>query len=143
MMITKFWWNNNKEVCIFWKKGQHLCLPKWRGGMCFQDLLNFNQALLAKQGWRLLQNSDSLLGSIMKAKYSPNSRFLNASLGHNPLYVWRSLIWGRDLLKIGFRWRVGSGSSIRASWISGFWGQSHSSLSQFQLLNMQIWQWEI
>lgn len=20
MMITKFWWSNNKDVCIFWKK---------------------------------------------------------------------------------------------------------------------------
>lgn len=114
MMIIKFWWSNNKESGIFWKKCQHLCQPKSDGGMGFRDLLKFNQALLAKQGWRLIQNPESLLESIMRAKYFPNSSFLNASLGHNPSYVWRSLIWGRELLKNGLRWRVGSGSAIRA-----------------------------
>lgn len=114
LMITKFWWSNTKEGCIYWKKWQHLCQPKSEGGMGFRDLIKFNQALLAKQGRRLIQNSDSLLGKKMKAKYFPNSSFFNASLGHNPSYVWRSLIWGRELLKIGLRWGVGSGSSIRA-----------------------------
>lgn len=68
---------------------------------------------MAKQGWRLIQRPDSLLGRLLKAKYFPNSSFLDATLEHNPSYVWRSLTWGRDLLKMGLRWRVGSGNSIR------------------------------
>jgi hypothetical protein len=42
---------------------------KAQGGMGFQDLTCFNKALLAKQGWRIIQNLDSLVGSILKVKY--------------------------------------------------------------------------
>lgn len=80
--------------------------------MGFRDSLKFNQALLAKKDWRLIQRPDSLLGRLLKSKYFPNSSFLDVLLGHNPSYVWRKIIWGRDLLKMGLHWRVGSGNSI-------------------------------
>jgi hypothetical protein len=36
-------------------------LNKDSGGLGFQDLENFNEALLTKQGWRLVQNPTSLV----------------------------------------------------------------------------------
>lgn len=35
------------------------------------DLEVFNMAVLAKQGWRLVQNSDSLLVRALQGKYRP------------------------------------------------------------------------
>ena len=39
------------------------------GGLGFRDLHLFNLAMLARQGWRLIQDPDSLCGQILRAKY--------------------------------------------------------------------------
>ena len=46
--------------------------------MGFQDLRDFNLAMLAKQGWRLIQENNSLLYRCFKARYFPRSSFLEA-----------------------------------------------------------------
>ena len=60
--------------------------------MGFTDLKTFNLALLAKQGWRLQTNSSSLFHRVYKAKYFPMCDFLEADMGHQPSYAWRSLM---------------------------------------------------
>ena len=50
-------------------KWDTLCLLKKEGGMGFTDLANFDNALLAKQAWRLLHNKDSLFYRVFKMKF--------------------------------------------------------------------------
>lgn len=80
---------------------------KW--GFCTSENF-FNLSLLAKQGWRLVHDPDSLLGRILCTKYFPNSTFMQAGLGHNPSFTWRSLISGQEVLKEGTMWSVGNGT---------------------------------
>ena len=88
-------------------------MPKSMGGMGFQDLKTFNEALLAKQAWCLATNDKSLLYCILKAKYFPSSSFLEAFRGNNSSYTWRS-VWGaKCLLLEGLKWRIGNRKSVR------------------------------
>ena len=47
------------------------------GGMGFQDLRLFNQALLAKQAWTLVVKPDSLCAKVDKEKYYPQEHILD------------------------------------------------------------------
>lgn len=80
--------------------------------MGFKDIEAFNKSLLAKQARRIQINPKSLLAKILKARYFARSPFIDNTTGSNPSYVWRSIVWGRELLKVGSYWRVGSGETL-------------------------------
>lgn len=92
-----------------WLSWELMCRPKADGGLGFRDLQSFNLALLAKQGWRMLINPDSLLTRIFKARYFPNSSFLEAPLGSRPSTTWRSILRARPFVHQGLRMRIGNG----------------------------------
>ena len=67
-MIRSFLWGHRKqESKIAWVSWEKLCRSKLRGGMGFHNLQAFNLAMLAKQGWRLLSNQNSLCARVYKA----------------------------------------------------------------------------
>ena len=87
-------------------------ISKAYGGMGFQNLRAFNQAMLAKQAWRILSNLTSLVTRVLKSKYFPTGDVLNAKLGSLPSYSWRSIHSSLEVIKNGSRWRVGNGKLI-------------------------------
>ncbi|KAA3464775.1 reverse transcriptase [Gossypium australe] len=72
----------------------------------------FNISLLAKQGWRLLNFPNSLVARVFKAKYFPESNFLQLSLGSLCYYIWRSIWATKDTLEKGLMWKVGTSMNI-------------------------------
>jgi len=71
----------------------------------------FNLALLARQAWRIMQNSESLSTKLLKAIYFPNGQFVDADLGSKPSQIWRGILDGRDVLKQGLIRRIGNGEN--------------------------------
>ncbi|XP_074342829.1 putative mitochondrial protein AtMg00310 [Apium graveolens] len=69
--------------------------------------------MLAKQGWRILTEAHSLVSKLMRACYFPDTDFLNAKLGVNPSYLWRSILSAQDAIKVGCRRRIGDGTSTK------------------------------
>ncbi|KAA3466275.1 Ribonuclease H-like superfamily protein [Gossypium australe] len=97
--------------------------------MGFRSLAKFNVALLAKQGWRFMNNPTSLAARVYKAKYFPNTTFIESSLGNNSSFTWKSIWAARGVLKEGLCWKVGNGSEIfvfNDAWVPDL---QHSRLS--------------
>ena len=68
-----------------------LIQPKAIGGLGFCDLRKFNEAILAKQVWRLLYNMDSLFYRVFKAKYLMQNCL-------RVIYAWKSILKASRLL---------------------------------------------
>ena len=87
-MMINFWWGQrHQETKLAWMIWKKLCKSKLYGGMRFRNLEAFNLALLAKQGWQILSNPNSLMARVYKAKYFPYDDILNAKFGSNPSYA--------------------------------------------------------
>lgn len=113
-LICRYWWSqHDRDRAMHWVSWEWMMLPKREGGLGFRDLHSFNMAMLARQGWRLLQVPDSLCARVLKAKYFPGLDILHATTVPGMSYVWRSILKGVQLLKEGIIWRVGNGESIR------------------------------
>lgn len=55
-----------KQHLIAWKC---VCRPKKDGGLGLQKAQNMNKALLAKVGWHLIQDNNSLWARVLRSKY--------------------------------------------------------------------------
>ena len=139
-MCTRFWWGQvGNERKIHWRSWDKLTIAKKEGGMGFRDLRTFNLAMLAKQGWRLLQQKESLLYKCFLARYFPWSHFLDAVESPNCSYVWRSILAALPILKAGYCWRVGDGASIRIQ--VNKWIPNHPTNRVLYPANVDVGEW--
>ena len=112
-MMGNFWWGQKgRERRMAWVSWEKLCKPKSDEGMGFRDFKALNLALLAKQGWRMLENPNALVHRVYKAKYFANESFLNAQVGRRPSYVWRSIMAAKDIIMKGSQWCIGNGQKV-------------------------------
>ncbi|KAK3225473.1 hypothetical protein Dsin_005335 [Dipteronia sinensis] len=74
----------------------------------------FSASISDREGDRLASIvGESLAAKTLKACYFPNCNFMEATKKSSGSFLWNSLLWGKDLLEKGLRWRVGNGASIR------------------------------
>jgi hypothetical protein len=114
-MIRRYWWGaDHGKRNTHWIAWDIMLRPKNYGGIGFRDMRLFNQALLARQAWRLLQYPNTLCAQLLKAKYYPNGFLTDTVFTGNGSSTWQAIEHGLQLLKLGIIWRVGTGSKIRA-----------------------------
>ena len=112
-LFRKFWWGcNGENMKIHWLAWNKLCKPKVEGGLGFRDIENFNLALLGKQVWRLIHNTDSLLYKVFKARYFPKCTIMDDEVNLNGSYAWQSILKARHVISMCATWRIGNGESV-------------------------------
>ncbi|KAK3217682.1 hypothetical protein Dsin_011652 [Dipteronia sinensis] len=79
---------------------------------------NVSQGLRGNIQAVLRVNNAQTNDKLLKAKYFRKDEFLRASLKLEASYVWRSIIWGRELLVKRIRWKVCDGTyEVRSGYI--------------------------
>ncbi|XP_059627374.1 uncharacterized protein LOC132270192 [Cornus florida] len=119
----KEWCNKGKSRSIHWVHWDLLCRSKKLGGLGFRDLEAFNLALLTKHAWNFQVRPHGLAFELLKTKYFPNSSILDARLGYNPSWGWRSIWSTQPILRRGLHWLLGNGKTIRIwqdHWVPDF-----------------------
>ena len=100
--------------------------------MGFKDSIKFNEAMLAKQVWRLLHDQNSLFCQVFKAKYFPFGTVFDAKKSSGS-YAWQSILKARSVIADGMLWRVGDGSTIRIYWDKWLPGKFPSRIGSPQI----------
>lgn len=113
-----------------------LSVRKDDGGLGFHNLQVLNLAMLEKQYWRFLSNSDTLVSKIFKSKYYPiNGDFLHADLGHIPSY-WCNNRCSQVIVEGGYRWKDGNRNLINV-W-NDSWLQQSSGLKIQRVMSSHL-----
>ena len=112
-MIHKFWWGYNDDSRkIHWVKWERLCESNEDGGMGFKEIEKFNEALLAKQVWRMMNNLDTLSYKVFKARFFPNCSILEGNDQKASSYAQKSILSAREVVKKGMVWRIGDSNFV-------------------------------
>lgn len=89
----------------------------------------------------------SLFVRVYKARYFPKCSFMEAELGSNPSFVWRSLLDARELIRAGTAWHVGDRQSIGVNdhrWLNHppqFRPRTNTNLKVANFINQRTRQW--
>ena len=81
--------------------------------MGFKEIEKFNDTLLAKQVWRMINNLGLLCFRVFKARFFPNCSILEVKDSIAGSYAWKSILSARDVIWKGMVWRIGDGQSVR------------------------------
>jgi hypothetical protein len=92
-----------------------VCRPLRAGGLCIQNVLKLNKALLGKWLWRYATESEALWHKIIKEKYEEQDGGWCSKEVFGPFGVglWKHIRQGWDLFAQNVSFEVGIGSKIR------------------------------
>ncbi|XP_074318032.1 uncharacterized protein LOC141654816 [Silene latifolia] len=125
-ILSNFWWaGHKKSPSISWCSRLFLSQPKRNGGLGIRRMKEFNQALLAKIGWRMITHPNSILCKSIGAKYGLKWRDGDLAFNDgksNSSWGWKGIVWGLQLIKPHLAWNFSSFSDLgvwNTKWVHG------------------------
>lgn len=152
---TRFWWDSSPDKRkIAWVSWDRMAQPKYLGGLGFKNLEDYNDSLLAKLGWRILCDPNSLLAQVFKGKYFSDCSFMESKEKSGSSHGWTSIQAGKAVLEKGLGFLVGNGETIKVwsdKWLSPFTPSApigpptfaNQDLLVADLLNHQTNEWNL
>ncbi|XP_074278404.1 uncharacterized protein LOC141601995 [Silene latifolia] len=125
-ILSHFWWaGHKKSPSISWCSRLFLSQSKRNGGLGIRRMKEFNQALLAKIGWRMITHPNSILCKSIGAKYG--LRWCDGDLlfndgKSNSSWGWKGIVWGLQLIKPLLAWNFSPSSDLgvwNSKWVHG------------------------
>lgn len=94
------WGGSNEKHKIHLVKWDVVTNPRKKdGGLNIKEARILNQAMLAKLGWKMMSDPETLWVRVFKNKYLKNSSFLDVAIKPNASYVWKSIASTRDIIR--------------------------------------------
>ena len=134
-IVRSFWWGHEpgtrKLHLVNWGT---LCKPKRLGGLGFKNFNLLNQAMVAKQFWRIQDNPNSLLTRTFKKKYFPGCSLREYQPKPHHSWIWRNITKAQCSSLHHGRWLIANGNQIPLSHPDWFQCSNHV-LREYGLLN--------
>ncbi|KAM0896693.1 hypothetical protein ACQ4PT_023020 [Festuca glaucescens] len=120
-LVRNFWWGEDEmKRKVHWATWDILTSPKDLVGVGFRDSRLMNQALLARQCWRIIKNPNNLCARLVKSIYYPRGNFLDTVFRQDVSHSWHGIEHGLELIKEGISSRIGNGNNVniwRDNWL--------------------------
>ena len=84
MLKKKYWGFKDGTWKTVWVSWEDVTMPKYIGGWGFCNTELFSLAMLAKHGWKILQEPMSLGAKVLKVFCYPFADILDLELGNHP-----------------------------------------------------------
>lgn len=98
--IRDFWWGKlGPKKGFYIKDWGGLCKSKEKGGNGLKKLDLMNLSLIAKNGWRLFHQPDSIFSKTMKGRYFPNTNHFHATCNEGSSWAWKGVYKGIMIIK--------------------------------------------
>ncbi|XP_026395787.1 uncharacterized protein LOC113290395 [Papaver somniferum] len=109
----RFWWGkSNNNRCFYFKNWSTVDNSKVKGGLNIRQSSLFNQFLLAKLAWRMLQDPNALWVQILMHKYFPNCSPFSDEISTNRSWIWRGIYQGLQIVNKHCCLEVANGRDI-------------------------------
>ncbi|XP_074300422.1 uncharacterized protein LOC141631683 [Silene latifolia] len=125
-LLSHFWWAGSKSArCIHWCSKNFLSLPKSSGGLGIRNIECLNQAMLAKNAWKLLVESESFFSRVFNDKIIGGKRWKDGTMINKRCnWSWgtRSIYHGMILIRENSGWKPGINSDLNvwtSPWVNG------------------------
>jgi hypothetical protein len=91
--FKNFWWGfpNGKLHNLSLKSWGSICMPHSQGGLDIRDMKLTNLALIAKLGWKILNNFDSTWVKYVQDKYIMYGDFLSSPSPSLASWLWKGI----------------------------------------------------